>query len=463
MSAPDRPATAASRVVERLCAELPADSVATDPGVVAAYARDHADACPAGTALAVVHARDTASVQTTLRVASATRTPVVTRGAGTGLSGGANAVEGGIVLSLAAMDAIIRLDVAGRIATVEPGVLNADLDAAAHAHGLRYAPDPASRDSSTIGGNIATNAGGACCMRDGVTGDHVAALVAVLADGSVVRTGGATLKNVAGLDLNRLLVGSEGTLAVVVQATVRLLPVRPAAGTLVAFFDDLADVGRAVVALRGSDALTTLEVMDATTIAAVESLRRMDLDTSAAAMLLASVEGVSAEVVRTVTEDAAARCTELGAGYVATTTDPEEGRMLSAARASCLPALERMGRWLLDDVAVPVPRVPDLLQACERIGTRTGVTVATFGHAGDGNLHPTIVYQPGEEDAALRAFDAILSAALELGGTITGEHGVGLLKRARLAEMVGERELALMRGIKAVFDPLGILNPGKGI
>ncbi len=455
-------------ILDQLRAALPPPELSTDPDVMASYSRDHATVCEAGQPVAVVLARSVETVVRTLRLASAARTPVVTRGAGTGLSGGANALDGGIVLSLAKMDAITSLDVDARLATVEPGVLNGTLDAAARVHGLRYAPDPASRDISTIGGNVATNAGGACCLKYGVTGDHVAALTAVLADGTTVRTGSRTVKNVAGLDLNRLLIGSEGTLAVIVGITVRLLPVRPIAGTMVAFFDDLLAAGRAIVDLQAAGSLSTLEVMDRTTVRAVEAMTHMDLDTDAAAMLIAQAEvapGADAGTAKAVMETAEQTCAGHGASFVASTTDESEGRMFMAARTAALPALEQQGAWLLDDVAVGVRQIPELLARCAEIAEARGVTIASFGHAGDGNLHPTIVYDPGDRGqraAAVQAFDDVLRAALAMGGTLTGEHGIGQLKQSYVEGMVGSREVSLMRGIKAAFDPLGILNPGRG-
>lgn len=448
-------------LLDRLARDLPPEALVTDADVMAQYARDQAGPCPAGAPAAVVIPRSVEHVALTLRLASETRTPVVPRGAGTGLSGGANAIDGCVVLSLHALDRVLSIDPATRLATVEPGVLNATLDARAREHGLMYAPDPASREISTVGGNVATNAGGACCLKYGVTGDHIARLRAVLADGTEIQTGCATVKNVAGLDLQRLLIGSEGTLAVVVEITARLLPARPACGTLVAFFPSLQAAGEAIVALERPRALSKLEVMDRTTVRAVEDLTRMELDTDAAAMILAQADTADAAALM---EQAERLCVERGATLAMTTLDEAEGKMLMAARSAALPALEKKGHCLLDDVAVPVPRVPALLALCAEAAERRGVTVGTFGHAGDGNLHPTLVYDardPAESQAALEAFDDILRGALELGGTVTGEHGVGTLKRDYVERMVGKRERTLMHGIKQVFDPLGILNPGK--
>ncbi len=437
--------------------------VVTDPDATAAFRHDHCLFAPAGVPGAVVRARDVADVVTTLQIAHRHAVPVVPRGAGTGLAGAANAIDGGIVLSLASMDAIVDLDPAARIARVQPGVLNGDLDRAARAHGLRYAPDPGSRQISTIGGNVATNAGGMCCAKYGVTADHVAALTAVLADGTIVRTGRTTRKDVAGLDLTRLLVGSEGTLAVVVEVTVRLQPDPGPPATVVASFATTGRAIEAVIALTSSTVPAAVELMDATTIAAVEKHARMGLDASAGALLLAQFDGPSAATDSAI-------CTSVfsatGAAEVFATSDPDEGEAFMAARALAYPALEALGTVLLDDVAVPVPDLPALLDAIEDAAVRHGVTIGTFGHAADGNLHPTIVFDASDEAAraaARAAFEDIISAGVDLGGTITGEHGVGLLKREHLSRQLGPAELALMARVKSAFDPLGILNPGRGL
>jgi D-lactate dehydrogenase (cytochrome)/glycolate oxidase len=449
-------ATVAADLVDRLGA-----AVVVDPDVLDSLRRDRAAGVPAGRPAAAVRARTTADVVATMEVARAHATPVVTRGAGTGLAGGANAIDGCIVLVTAAMDRILAVDAAARTATVEPGVVTADLAAAVAAQGLWYPPDPASRASSTIGGNIATDASGPCCLKYGVTGDHVAALTAVLADGTVVRTGAATRKDVAGLDLTRLLVGSEGTLAVVVEATLRLRPAPRPPATLVATFATVDAAAAAVVAMQAAAEPSLLELMDRTTVGAVEDLARMGLDRAAGALLLAQCDGADAggEAAR-----CAAACAAAGATDVAHTDDPDEGAALLEARRLALPALERRGTVLVDDVAVPVPAIPAMVAAVEEASRRHGVVVGTFGHAGDGNLHPTLAYDPADPasaGAARAAFDDILAAALALGGTLTGEHGVGLLKRPYLGAQRGPAERALMARVKAAFDPGNLLNPHK--
>ena len=426
--------------------------VVIDPDVLTAYRRDQAALAEAGSPLALVRARSVDDVAATLRTASAHGVPVVTRGAGTGLAGGANAIDGCVVLSTAAMDGIISIDKAARTATVQCGVLNGALSAAAADQGLWYAPDPASKAISTIGGNIATNAGGGCCLRYGVTGDHVLALTAVLASGEVVRTGAATRKNVAGLDLTRLLVGSEGTLAVIVEAVLRLRLPPPPQATLVAFFASLQRAGDAVVAIERAGTPSLLELMDRTTIAAVEEHTRMGLDPTAGALLIVQDESLDAY---------ADACS--AASFIAQTDDPEEGEQFLAARRLALPALERKGLTLLDDVAVPPPLITAMMDRVQAIADRYGLVIGTFGHAGDGNLHPTIVFDREAEDTARIAFDDILAAALSLGGTVTGEHGIGSLKTPHLSAMLGTTERALMARIKAAFDPANILNPGRAL
>jgi glycolate oxidase len=389
--------------------------------------------------------------------------PIVARGAGSGLSGGANAIDGCMILSLEGMSTILEIDADGLTATVEAGVLNSTLQAAAAADGLLYAPDPASYEFSTIGGNIATNAGGLCCVKYGVTRDALLALQVVFADGRAVALGRATRKDVAGYDLVGLMCGSEGTLGIVTTATVRLLPQPPAAHTLAASFPRLDGAGQAVAQICRRHRPSMLELMDRATIRAVQELAPMDLDLDAEAMLFARTD---AGLLQGAEEIAAMAglCEKAGASIVVTTEDREEGRALLAARRLAFAALERCGTTLLDDVAVPLPAIPALLRGIETIGHEQDVLIATFGHAGDGNMHPTVVYDHNDPLAVSRArsaFDAILELACSLGGTVTGEHGVGLLKRGAAQAALADT-LELQRAIKRAFDPHDLLNPGKG-
>jgi glycolate oxidase len=450
-------------VLAELGRALPTSALHTDPDVLETYRRDQATFVDAGVPVAVVHPGSTADVQEILRIASRHRVPIVARGAGSGLSGGANAVEGCLMVSLTLMDRIVELDRGSLIAVVEPGVVNSDLSKAAGEVGLWYPPDPASFEFSTIGGNIATNAGGLCCVKYGVTGDFVLGLEVVLADGSVVRTGRRTIKGVAGYDLTRLFVGSEGTLGLITEATLRLRPAPPPPATLVAFFPDLSSAGVAVAQIASGVIPSLLEVMDRATVRAVEEWKHMGLDVEAAALLLARSDAGGERGVSDI-EGMARACDSAGATFVAKSSDPVEAELLMAARRLAHDALERQGATLLDDVAVPIGRIPELLEAIEAIAERRGVQIGTFGHAGDGNMHPTIIFDPHDPDAEARArsaFDDIIRSTLHLGGTITGEHGVGLLKRPYLEAEIGVTGISLHSTVKRALDPLGILNPGK--
>jgi glycolate oxidase len=438
-------------------------SIITDVDILVGYRRDRAGLVPDGAPLAAVFPRSTDEVVEVVRIAARHRVPIVPRGAGTGLAGGANAVDGCVLLSLTAMDAILSLDEDELTARVQPGVFNASLSRAAAALGLWYPPDPASWDISTIGGNLATNAGGLCCVKYGVTRDATLGLEVVLADGAVTRVGRNTVKGVAGYDLVSLFVGSEGTLGIITEATLRLRPAPPPATTAVATFPTLAQAGDAIAGIIRTTSPALLELLDNTTIRAIERWKHMALDPDAAALLIAQSDLPGQEGAE---EIAAAEraCHAAGADLVVSTTDPEESELLLAARRFAYPALEQLGTTLLDDVAVPRAQVTRMIDEVERIAARYGVVVGTFGHAGDGNLHPTIVYDATDEaatDAARTTFDAIVEAALALGGTVTGEHGVGLLKRDHLASELGPVGVDLHRRIKLAFDPEGLLNPGK--
>lgn len=441
------------------------EKVFTDPDVLDGYLTDMAAGpLEAGRPAAVVRVRSTEDVVAAVRWARSSGRCVVPRGAGSGLAGGANALEGSIILSFEKMNKILHLDVDEQYAVVQPGVINADLTTAVLEHGLYYPPDPASKGFSTIGGNIATNAGGLCCVKYGVTRDYVLGLTVVLADGEVLRTGRRTAKSVAGYDLTSLLVGSEGTLAVITEATLRLAPVPRGVATLAAFFPTLVSAGKAVTAMISEgERPSLLEIMDQTTIEAVNRATRMGLDEDAAALLIvqSDLDGPAAghQIDRF-----RGHCDVAGALYVTVTEDAREGEQLLVARREAYPALERLGATLLDDVAVPRTKICELIAAITKIAADVQLTIGTFGHAGDGNMHPTIVYDPDDATqvkSAWVAFERIVRRALDLGGTVTGEHGVGLLKREFLESELGAVSLELHRRIKSAFDPDDVMNPGK--
>jgi glycolate oxidase len=443
-----------------LAAEVSPGALVTDPEIMEAYRHDRAATVDPGRPAAVVRAADTADVQAAVRVAARLGVPVVTRGAGTGLSGGASAVEGGITLSTERLRAC-RIDPVAMTATVGPGLMNAEVKAAAAAHGLWYPPDPSSFEICSIGGNLATNAGGLCCVKYGVTSDYVLSLEVVLADGRAVRLGGRTIKDSAGYDLKRLFVGSEGTLGVITEATLRLRPAQAPLATVVATFADVVDAGRAVTRVVAEVRPAALELMDRAAVAAVEQVQPMGLDAGIHALVLAQSDTGGDEIKRI-----AAACEAAGATYVAVTDDPDEGEALMAARRIAIPCVERLGTVMIEDVGVPVPRIPQLLAATAEIAERHRTHIPVIGHAGDGNFHPLVTFDPGDPDAAARAgqaFDEVMDAALALGGTITGEHGVGVLKSRHLALQLGPDVLDLSRRIKQALDPEGILNPGKWV
>ena len=453
--------TSGPTALKQLISSLPSGVVVDEPATLENYRFDWSRDQGAGTPLAVVRPTDVDQVQTVLRWASAHQIPVVPRGAGSGLSGGSSAVDAGVVLSMERMRTI-EIDTATRVAVVEPGAFNAEVKAAAAAHGLWYPPDPSSYDICSIGGNIATNAGGLCCIKYGVTTDYVLGLDVVLADGTKITLGGKRIKDVAGLSLLKLFVGSEGTLGVITRAILRLIPAQPVRSTLVAAFPTVAAAADAVVAIGATLRASMMELMDNASINAVEDYRPMGLDRNAGAMLLAQSDAPGDARALEI-EAMEAACELAGAKEVFVTDDPDEGELFVAARRAAFPAVEALGTLLLEDVGVPVPLLPELLAGIANIATTYDTPVPVVAHAGDGNTHPLVVYDPADEDARARAylaFDEIMALAISLGGTITGEHGVGRAKKAALPLQLGPEVMALTRTIKNALDPHNVLNPG---
>lgn len=406
----------------------------------------------------------TDQISAIMRLATEHRIPVTPRGAGTGLSGG-SLPRGGIALVLTRMNRILEIDEANLLAVVEPGVVTGVLQAEVERRGLFYPPDPASGRVSTIGGNIAENAGGPRCFKYGVTRDYVLGLEVVLPDGSVIQTGGRTVKNVTGFDLTRLLIGSEGTLGVVTRATLRLIPKPEAVRTLLAVFPRLDDAARTTAAIvqRGITP-ATLEIMDQLTLKVVENYLHAGLPVEAEAVLLIEVDGV-AEAVERQAAVVEALCGEMGASQVRQARTEAERAELWIARKSISTAITQVKPAKIgEDIAVPVAQIPEMIRRLQYLRERYGLTMAIFGHAGDGNLHPNIVTdlrEPAEMARVEEALAEIARIAVSLGGTLSGEHGIGTLKAPYLEMEVGPEVLGLMRRIKRAFDPLGILNPGK--
>ena len=464
-SGPPAPSAAAqSAFLEAIGRALPEVRLLTDPVDREGYRNDETAYLHAGLPLAVALPASTAEVAGLVRVAAEHRIPVVPRGAGTGLSGGAAGIEGGLTIALTRMDRILELDRENLCVVVQPGIINAELKRAMAAEGLFYAPDPASYEICSIGGNLGTNAGGLCCVKYGQTRESVLGLEVVLADGSVIRTGGRNVKDVAGYALTHLFVGSQGTLGIITEATLRLRPLPPPRSTMLAFFASLEAAGDAVARMTAAGLVpVTLELMDRATIAAVDDWHQLGLDRDAEAMLMIESDlpaaGAAAEI-----EAAGAACEAAGATSIVQAADATEADWLRQARRLALRALERQGTVRMEDVGVPRARVPQLLRAIEAIADRHGIRCATFGHAGDGNLHPNFIFERDDaraEELTEAARADLYRAALDLGGTVTAEHGIGTSRREFLPAQVGEGAVDVMRRIKSALDPLGILNPGR--
>lgn len=450
-------------LVDLLLSGLPAVAVLTDPDVTASYANDMASFCPAGTPAVVVLPRTVEQVQHVMRAATALRVPVVPQGARTGLSGAANASEGCIVLSLTKMDRILEINPVDRIAVCEPGVINAALSRAVGEHGLYYPPDPSSWEMCTIGGNIGTASGGLCCVKYGVTAEYVLGLDVVLADGRLMSTGRRTAKGVAGYDLTRLVVGSEGSLGIVVRAVLGLRPKPPEQLVLAAEFASAAAACDAVCRImEGGHVPSLLELMDRTTVKAVNDMAQMGLPESTEALLLAAFDTTAPAADLAAV---GALCEAAGATQVVPADDVAESELLLQARRLSLTALEAVkGVTMIDDVCVPRSRLAEMLEGVDRIAEKYQLTIGVVAHAGDGNTHPTVCFDPTDPDESRRAresFDEIMALGLELGGTITGEHGVGVLKKEWLAREIGPVGMEMQRAVKQAFDPLNLLNPGK--
>jgi glycolate oxidase len=392
----------------------------------------------------------------------------VARGAGTGLSGGANAVDGCLIVDVSRMRDV-EIDAQNMTCTVQPGIVNNDLKAQVADHRLWYPPDPASAQWSTIGGNVATNAGGLCCLKYGVTRDYVLGLRAVMGGdagyGTPVALGRKTTKGVAGLDLASLMVGSEGVLGVITEITLRLRPAIPGTPrTVVGHFDDLIAAGTAVATVTTAGLVpSALELLDRTCLDAVEEWKHLDIETTTGALLMARVDTPGEAGDREAA--AVVDCFDAaGASWADRSTDDAEAEALFEARRLAYPAVERLGPVLTEDMCVPRSKLPDMLARVGEVATSNSIRIATIAHAGDGNLHPLLLTPPGDDAARGRAelaFEQLMDAAIALGGTVTGEHGVGLLKKVGMERELDANALALMRSVKRCLDPLDLFNPGK--
>jgi glycolate oxidase len=441
------------------------DVVRSDAVSLQAYSRD-ATPMFEGLPEVIVAPRNTAEVSKIVKFAHDTNTPIIARGAGSNLCAATVPLNGGIVMSMTKMNQVLEVSKSEMIAVVQPGVTNIDLDELVAKEGLRFIPDPGSRNVSTIGGNVATSAGGLRGLKYGTTRNYILGLEAVLGNGEIIRTGGRLVKDVAGYDVTRLLVGSEGTLAIFTEITVALAPRPEASKYGVAYFDDLASAAGAVEKIISSGILpATLEFLDNTCVVAVEDFAHLGLDTNAGALLLFGDDGDAVSIEQSVNKMAEIAKLASGARGVTLAADIAAADALLYARRCSLPALARLSSMsILEDIAVPRKAMAEVVNRIQDIGKKYGLRIGTFGHAGDGNLHPTIVLDKDNKDevrAAEAALAEIFALPREFGGSITGEHGVGSAKLPYLEDLIGSTNMQLQRSIKKVFDPAGILNPGR--
>ncbi len=454
-----------SQLAKELEALIGSANVRSDASALAAYSHD---ATPLfdGIPEVIVTPQSTSDVVKIVKYAAESKTPIIPRGAGSNLCAATVPLKGGIVLSMTSMSKVLEVNKSEMLAVVQPGVTNLELDQLVEKENLRFVPDPGSRNVSTLGGNVATSAGGLRGLKYGTTKNYILGLEAVLGTGEVVRTGGRLVKDVAGYDVTRLLVGSEGTLAVFTEITVALVP-RPTDSKYgVAYFDDLASAAACVDSIISSGVLpSTLEFLDNTCVVAVEEFANLGLDTKAGALLLFGDDGEGDVVTHTV--EKMAKIAEKSAGIrgVTLAQNVAAAEALLYARRCSLPALARLGSLsILEDIAVPRPAMAEVVRRIEAIGAKFELRIGTFGHAGDGNLHPTIVINKDDSQEVIRAEQAlaeIFALAIEFNGTITGEHGVGSAKLPFLEGKIGKANMDLQRSIKSVFDPANILNPNR--
>lgn len=440
------------------------ENVKTRPEELICYSYDATPDLPAGQPLVAVMPQSAQEVAAVMEIARRHKVPVYPRGSGTNLSGGSVPLEKGIVLVTTKMNRILEIDADNLTATVEPGVIIQSLNDAVAPHGLIYPPDPGTVATATMGGSVAECSGGLRGLKYGVTKHYVMGVQVVLADAKVARFGGKTVKNVTGYDMVKLFTGSEGTLGIITEITVRLIPAPQARRTMMATFERLEDAGEAVTDIVRQKVIpATLEIMDRVTVQTVENYSRAGLPTDAEAILLIEVDGIP----RVVEEEAntVIQVVEKHRGQVRMARDDKERDEIWQARRMALPALAQLKpTTVLEDATVPRSRITEMLKFLQQIAKKYKLTIGTFGHAGDGNLHPTILTDARDAEEMKRvhqAVDEIFKKALELGGTLSGEHGIGVAKKRFMAWEVGDTGLEVMTKIKKVLDPENLLNPGK--
>jgi len=441
------------------------DHVLTHKVDLVSYSYDATADIPTEIPDLVVMPTSTEEIQKIVNLARESKIAIYPRGAGTNLSGGAIPLKKGIVLSLQKMNKILDVDPANLTATVQPGVVIAALNSAVAPHGLIYPPDPGTVATATMGGSVAENSGGLRGLKYGVTKHYVMGMEVVLANGQIVKFGGKTVKNVTAYDFSNLFVGSEGTLGIISEITCKLIPAPKYRRTMMGIFNKLEDAGNAVAGIIAAQVIpATLEIMDNMTIRTVENFAKIGLPTEAKALLLIEVDGMTEDVVANEAESVIEVLKNNNSEYKVANSDAERDQLWTARR-NALPALAGLNNTcIVEDATVPRSRITDMLVAVEDIAKTNNVTIGTFGHAGDGNLHPTILYNMYDKDEAARvhkAVDEIFAAALKFDGTLSGEHGIGIAKMKYLADELGQSGLDLMKSIKESLDPEYLLNPGK--
>lgn len=452
-------------LIEEIIGIVGADNVLTSPEDLLCYSFDAAPGLYKSMPELVVSVENKEQIIQLVNLASAKKIPIYTRGGGTNLSGGALPVANGIVLSTLKMNKILEIDAENLTATVQPGVVIIDLIESLAPHGLLYAPDPGTVNTATMGGSAAENSGGLRGLKYGVTKNYVIGLEAVFADGSIARFGGKTVKNVTGYDIVSLLVGSEGTLGIITELTVKVIPIPEFKRSLLAVFTDLDKAAQSIHDIIANKVIpATLEIMDKFTIQTVENYKKVGLPVDAEAILLIELDGIKeaalkeAQIVERILQ-------ENGASEIRVAKDDKERDAIWAARRAALPALVRMRpTTILEDATVPRSKVPEMIRSLREIAQKYDLTIGTFGHAGDGNLHPTILTDENNKEEMERvekAVDEIFKAALALGGTLSGEHGIGLSKARFLEWEMGKEGVAVLHKIKKALDPECLFNPGK--
>jgi glycolate oxidase len=454
-----------NQFIEQLISVVGKKHVLCTPEDLAVYSYDGTFA--EGSPEVVVLPATTEEVSQVVKLAAEARVPIVTRGMGSGLAAGSIPYKsGGMVVSLTRMNHVLEIDMENATVRTEAGVITADLQAAVEKVGLFYPPDPSSIKHSTIGGNIACNAGGPRCLKYGVTGDYVLGLTVVLADGRILKTGGKPIKDVTGYDLNGLFTGSEGTLGLITEALLRLVARPRYAKTAVAEFASLHDASRTVNAILMAGIVpASLELMDQTAIICIEEAMHLGLNVNVAASLIIETDGADEQTTINEIEACARICKETGAQSVKLAQTESERASLWKARRSISPSLARKSpNKLGEDITVPRSAIPEVVQRLRTISAKHGLPIVIFGHAGDGNLHPNILFDkrdPEQWHKAEEMVAEVFDASLAVGGTLSGEHGVGVLKRPYLEQALGPVSIDVQRHIKQALDPLNILNPGK--